>query len=79
MFLREHQHCHADCFENSVFIPVLAYMANIFEALNQQMQGGGVNIIEAEEHLKAFQKKSNYGNDEQRMITSLIFLCWMTV
>ncbi|GAA6077220.1 protein ZBED8-like isoform X1 [Tachysurus ichikawai] len=24
--------------------------------LNQQMQGGGVNIIEAEENLKAFQK-----------------------
>ena len=34
-------------------------MANIFDALNNlnlQMQGGGVNIIEAEEHLKAFQK-----------------------
>ncbi|XP_077974121.1 protein FAM200C-like [Styela clava] len=60
VFLREHQHCHADCFENSEFILVLAYMADIFRALshlNQQMQGGGVNIIEAEEHLKAFQKK----------------------
>ena len=60
VFLREHQYCHADCFENSEFILVLAYMADIFEALNhliQQMQGGGVNIIEAEEHLKAFQKK----------------------
>lgn len=35
-------------------------MADIFAALNhlnQQMQGGGVNIMEAEEHLKAFQKK----------------------
>ena len=35
-------------------------MADIFAALNhlnQQMQGGGVNIMEAEEHLKAFQKQ----------------------
>ena len=37
VFLREHQHCHADCFEKSEFILVLAYMANIFGALNQQM------------------------------------------
>jgi len=60
VFLREHQHRHADCFENSEFILVLAYMADIFDSLNhlnKQMQGGGVNIIEAEEHLKAFQKK----------------------
>ena len=48
VFLREHQHCYADCFENSEFILVLAYMADIFGALNQQMQNGGVNIIEAE-------------------------------
>ena len=57
-------------------------MADIFGALNhlnQEMQGDGVNIIEAVEHLKAFEKKSNYGNDEQRMMTSLIFFCWMTV
>ena len=78
VFLQEHQHCHADCFENSEFTHILPYMVDIFGALNQQMQGGGVNIVEAEEHLKAL-KKSNYGNDEQRMITSLIFLCWMTV
>ena len=60
LFLRKHQHCHADCFENSEFILILAYMADIFDALNhfnRQMQGGGVNIIEAEEDLKAFQKK----------------------
>ena len=82
VFLRERQYCHPDFFENSEFILVLAYMADIFGALNhliQQMQGGGINIIEAEEHLKTFQKKSKYGNDEQRIITSLIFLCWMTV
>nr|DBA32953.1 TPA: hypothetical protein GDO54_000696 [Pyxicephalus adspersus] len=60
LFLQEQQHCHADCFKNSEFILILAYMADIFAALNhhnKQMQGGGVNIIEAEENLKAFQKK----------------------
>lgn len=60
LFLQEHQHPHANCFKNSKFVLILAYMADIFEALNrlnQQMQGGGVNIIEAEENLKAFQKK----------------------
>ncbi|XP_040275822.1 protein ZBED8-like [Bufo bufo] len=60
LFLQEHQHCHADCFKDSEFILILAYMTDIFAALNhlnQQMQGGGVNIIEAEENLKAFQKK----------------------
>ena len=42
MSLREHQHRHADCFENSEFILVLACMVDIFDALsnlNQQMQG----------------------------------------
>ena len=60
VLLREHQHRHADCFENSEFILVLAYMVDIFDALNnlnQKMQGGGVNIIEVEEHLKTFKKK----------------------
>ena len=60
LFLREYQHFHADYFENSEFILILAYMADIFDApnhLNQQMQGGGVNIIEAEENLRAFQIK----------------------
>ena len=60
LFLREHQHRHADYFENSEFIHILAYMADIFDALNhlnQQMQGGGVNIIDAEENLRSFQKK----------------------
>lgn len=32
-------------------------MANIFDALNQQRQGGRVNLIEAEENLKTFQRK----------------------
>ncbi|XP_063844736.1 protein FAM200C-like [Scylla paramamosain] len=51
----EQQHCHADCFENSEFILILVYMADIFDALNhlnQQMQGGGANIIKVEEKLK---------------------------
>ena len=37
VFLRDHQHCHVDCFKNSEFILVLAYMADIFGAFNQQM------------------------------------------
>ncbi|KAG9474578.1 hypothetical protein GDO78_004722 [Eleutherodactylus coqui] len=59
LFLREHQYCHADCFENSEFILILVYMANIFDALNhlnQQVQNDGVNVVEVEENLKAFQK-----------------------
>ena len=59
VLLQEHQHRHADCFENSEFILILAYMVDIFDALNnlnQQVQGGRVNIIEAEVHLKSFQK-----------------------
>ena len=38
LLLREHQHRHADCFENSDFILVLAYMVNIFDALNNLNQ-----------------------------------------
>ena len=36
-------------------------MADIFDALNNlhlQMQGGEVNILKVEEHLKAFKKKN---------------------
>ncbi|KAF2351167.1 hypothetical protein FHG87_018076 [Trinorchestia longiramus] len=60
LFLQDHQHCHADCLKNSQFILILAYLADIFAALNHlnhKMQGGEFNIIEAEENLKAFQKK----------------------
>ena len=63
VLLRQHQHPHADCFENSEFILVLAYMLNIFDALNnlnEQMQGGGVNIIEVEEHLKTLKKMTEW-------------------
>ena len=38
LFLREHQHCHVDYFENSEFIVILAYMADIFNALNHLNQ-----------------------------------------
>ena len=34
VLLQEHQHHHADCFENSEFIRILAYMVDIFNALN---------------------------------------------
>ena len=47
-------------------------MADIFAALNhlnQHMQGGGVNIIEAEEALKAFQKSYRCGHDDKKTIT----------
>lgn len=57
---QEYQHRHGDCFKNSEFILILAYTADIFAALNhlnQLMQGGGVNIMEAEENLKTFPKK----------------------
>ncbi|KAF2362762.1 hypothetical protein FHG87_006479 [Trinorchestia longiramus] len=42
------------------FILILVHLADIFAALNHpnhKMQGGEFNIIEAEENLKAFQKK----------------------
>lgn len=35
--------------------------------------GGGVNIIEAEENLKDFQKSYSYGNAEHKMINSQTF------
>lgn len=57
LFLREQQHCYADCFDNYEFILILAYMADFFDALdhlNQQMQVGAVISIEAEGNLKAF-------------------------
>ncbi|KAF2351452.1 hypothetical protein FHG87_017790 [Trinorchestia longiramus] len=83
LFLQEHQHCHADCFKNSEFILILVHLADIFAALNHlnhKMQGGGFDIIETEENLKAFQKKKyRYGNGEQRTITSQTFPCWTTV
>ena len=46
-------------------------MTDIFDALNhlnQQIQVGGVNIIEVEENLTVFGKANFFGNDEQRMI-----------
>ena len=59
-FLKDHHHRHAKHFENSSFILTLAFLADIFATLNHlncQMQGGGVNIIEAEEKMIAFQRK----------------------
>ena len=72
LFLQENQHRHANCFTNSEFILSLAFMADIFDALNhlnELMQGGGVNIIEAEEYLKALKKNYRCGTDEQKIIT----------
>ena len=67
LFLQEYQPCHADCFENSEFNLILAYMIDIFDALNhlnRQMQGGEVNIIKAEENLKAFKKNATFMETE---------------
>ncbi|KAF2366051.1 protein of unknown function DUF4371 [Trinorchestia longiramus] len=58
LFLQEHQHCHADFLKNYEFILILVHLDDIFAALNHlnhKMQGGGFNIIEAEENLKAFE------------------------
>uniref|UniRef100_UPI00358FFEDE uncharacterized protein n=1 Tax=Myxine glutinosa TaxID=7769 RepID=UPI00358FFEDE len=52
-------HCHATHFQESEFIIALAYLADIFNAINHrncQMQGGGVNVIESEEKLSTFRK-----------------------
>lgn len=65
---------------NSEFILILAYMVDIFDHLNQQMQRSRVNIVKAEEKPEGFFKKSyRYENDEHRMITLQTFSCWMTV
>ena len=47
-FLRDHNHRHAKHFNNPSFLLTLAYLADIFAALNHlncQMQGGGVSVI----------------------------------
>ena len=59
-FLRDHNHRHAKYFNNPSFLVTLACLANIFAALihlNCQMQGGGVNVIEAEEKICAFSEE----------------------
>ena len=59
-FLKYHNHRHAKHFEDSSFILTLAFLADIFTALNHlncQMQSGGVIITEAEEKMIAFQRK----------------------
>ena len=59
-FLRDHNHRHAKHFNNPSFHLTLAYLADIFDVLNHlncQMQGGGVNVIEAEEKICVFQRK----------------------
>ena len=56
-FLKSHNHQHSKHFEHSSFILTLAFLADIFGALNQlscQMQGGGKNVVEAEEKTSAF-------------------------
>ena len=59
-FLRDHNHRHAKHFNNPSFLLALAYLADIFAALNHincQMQRSGVNVVEAEEKICAFQEE----------------------
>ena len=59
-FLEDRNHRHCKHFMDTSFLLILAYLADIFGALNHlncQMQGGGVNIIEAEEKMCVFRKK----------------------
>ena len=59
-FLKSRNHRHSKRFEDSSFILTLGFLADIFGTLSQlsyQMQGGGKNVIEAEEKTSAFQKK----------------------
>ena len=56
-FLKSHNHRYLKHFEDSSFILTLAFLDDIFGALNQlscQMQGGGKNVVEAEEKTSAF-------------------------
>ena len=58
--LKSPSHWHSKHFKDSSFILTLAFLADIFGALNQlscQMQEGGKNVIEAEEKMNAFQRK----------------------
>ena len=59
-FLKSHNHRHSKHFEDSSFILTLAFLADIFGALNQlscQMRGDGKNVVEAEEKMSDFQRK----------------------
>ena len=60
-FLKSHNHRHSKHFEDSSFILTVAFLADIFGALNQlscQMQGGGKNVGEAEEKTSLFSSAS---------------------
>ena len=58
-FLENQNHWHLKLFMGPSFLLTLGYLADIFSTLsplNCQMQGGGVNIIEAEKKMSAFRK-----------------------
>ena len=60
LFLREKKSRLADKFDDPIFIMHVAYLADIFRALNtlnQGMQGRATTLIEASERLRAFQAK----------------------
>ena len=56
----QNNHGHSKHLEDSSFILTLAYLDDIFGALNHlnyQTRGGGKNVTEAEEKMSAFQRK----------------------
>ena len=56
-FPEKSQHQHTKHFNNPSFLLTLANISAALNHLNCQMQGGGVNVIEVEEKICAFQRK----------------------
>ena len=78
-FLKSHNHRHSKHFEDSSFILTLAFLADIFDALNQlsfEMQGGSKNVIEAEEKMSAFRKKLKLWREQLKNHNFLTFRFW---
>ena len=79
-FLRDLNHRNAKHFNNPSFLLTLAYLADIFAALNHlncQMQGGGVNVIEGKRKFVFFRGNWSYGGNDWKMTTLLTFHFWM--
>ncbi|XP_066461748.1 protein FAM200C-like isoform X1 [Eleutherodactylus coqui] len=79
LFLREHQHCHVDCFKNSEFWRTWPISLMLLDHLIQQMQVDGVNIIKTEENLKAFRIKLPLWKRQAENDKFASFPLWMTV
>ena len=78
-FLKSHNHRHSKYFEDSSFILTLKFLTDIFCAINQlscQMQGGGKNLVEAEEKISAFQRKLKLWRQRLEITILLTFHFW---